>query len=87
MCQSFEKEDIIQSYIPWGRPVSTLSASEVAELMSQADASLKRAKGKAYMPQITKSELLELLAHLPRDARRMYSFHGESAASKSSDPV
>lgn len=55
MGQSFEREDIIQSYVPYGRAVSTLSHEEMQEIIAQADSRLKRAKGKAWMPHVRRA--------------------------------
>lgn len=45
------------------------------EILAQADAKLKRAKGKAWMPQLRKEEVVDLFTDLRRDEEGLLSFH------------
>ena len=76
MCRQFEREDILQVYMPRGKSPSSLSEAEADELLAQADARLKVAKGKAMMRQVTPDEVRELFADLERDAETgLLNFH------------
>jgi hypothetical protein len=55
--------------------VSTLTKEEGQEVISQADAKLKRAKGKSLMPQLTKEQLRQLLQDVLKGDDGLISFH------------
>jgi len=67
MCRTFEREDILQVYMPAGKSPSSLSEQEAEELLAQADTRLKVAKGKAMMRQVTPDVVRGLFADLKRD--------------------
>jgi saccharopepsin len=67
MCRTFEREDILQVYMPAGKSPSSLSEQEAEELLAQADTRLKVAKGKAMMRQVTPDEVRSLFEDLERD--------------------
>jgi hypothetical protein len=60
---------------PFGYPCSSLSHDEMQQVVNQADKKFKRAKGKSWMPQITKHDVTKLLQDLPRDNDGLLSFH------------
>eukprot|EP00903_Cladosiphon_okamuranus_P014353 g13327.t1 len=76
MCLQIEREDLLQVYISDGRPLFVLSEAQKEEVIAQADSHLKTAKGRGYRRQITRPEVVQLLADLPRDAEGFVSFHG-----------
>lgn len=41
MCKQFEKEDILQVYMPAGKSASSLSEEQAQEILAQADSRLK----------------------------------------------
>mmetsp|Transcript_3826 Transcript_3826/g.5057 ORF Transcript_3826/g.5057 Transcript_3826/m.5057 type:complete len:306 (+) Transcript_3826:63-980(+) len=67
MCRQFEREDILQVYMPDGKSSSSLSAEESEQLLAQADSRLKMAKGKAMMRQVTEEEVRALFDDLERE--------------------
>ena len=75
MCLQFEKEDIIQIYLHRPRDLGLLSTAEQEAVVSQADAHLKRAKGKASLPRLWKKDIYELFRDVPRDEFGRISFH------------
>lgn len=75
MCLQIEKEDILQIYLHRPRDMGLLSSAEQEAIINQADAHLKREKGKAMLPRIGKEDVRDLLKHLPRDAEGRVSFH------------
>lgn len=60
MCVQFEREDILHIYSHKPRDVGLLSTTEQEMIISQADGHLKRAKGKAMLPQIGKKDVEKL---------------------------
>jgi hypothetical protein len=60
MCQQIEREDVIQIYMHRPRDMATLSTSEQDAIINQADNHLKKAKGKAMLPQMSRQEIIEL---------------------------
>ena len=60
MCQQIEREDLIQVYMHRPRDMATLVTSEQDAIINQADGHLKRAKGKAMLPQLTRQQIIEL---------------------------
>jgi len=75
MCLQFEKEDIIQIYLHKSRDLGLLTSTEQEAVVSQADAHLKRAKGKASLPRLWKKDIYELFRDVPRDEFGRISFH------------
>lgn len=75
MCLQLEKEDIIQIYLHKPRDMGLLSSTEQEAIISQADAHLKRAKGKASLPRLFKKDIYELFRDVQRDEWGRISFH------------
>lgn len=75
MCMQIEREDIISIYLHKKSNLGLLSCHEQESLISQADAHLKKAKGRAMLPQITREEIIQLFEDAPRDSRGYLSFH------------
>ena len=75
LCKQFEKEDIVQTYLPLGFPISTLTQEEMQEIVSKADHRLKAGKSRWLIPQVTETEVLELFEDLPQDEKGQLSFH------------
>jgi hypothetical protein len=66
---------LLKVYMPPGKSPSSLNDVEAEELLAQADAKLKCAKGKALMQQVTPAELRSLFEGLPRDGQGLLNFH------------
>lgn len=64
-----------QVYILSKRPLFVLNEAQKEEVIAQADSRLKTAKGRGYGRQLTRAEVIKLLAGLPRDEFNMVSFH------------
>lgn len=75
MCLQFEKEDIVQIYLHRPRDLGILTSKEQEMIVNQADAHLKRAKGKASLPPLHKKDIYELFKDTPRDEFGRISFH------------
>jgi len=75
MCGQFEREDIIQVYLHNPKQMGLLTSKEQEAIIGQADGHLKRAKGKAMLPVITKSDIQSMFRSLPRDENGKLSFH------------
>lgn len=75
LCVGIEKEDIIKVYLHNADEMGILSSEEQEAILSQADAHLKRAPGKALLPQISKEEVIDLFKNLPRNDANHLSFH------------
>lgn len=75
MCMQFEREDIIQIYLQNPRLMGLLSTKEQESIIAQADGHLKREKGRAMLPRLTKEQIYELFEDLPRNANGLISFH------------
>lgn len=75
MCLQFEKEDIVQIYLHRPRDLGILTSKEQEMIVNQADAHLKRAKGKASLPRLWKKDIYELFKDVPRDEFGRISFH------------
>lgn len=65
MCTQIEKEDMLQIYLHRGRDMPLLTNEEQEAIIGQADAHLKRAKGKAMLPSLTKEAVLGILEDIP----------------------
>lgn len=61
MCQQIEREDLVQIYLHRARDMGLLSTAEQDMLINQADAHLKKEKGKAMLPKITRDTVINLL--------------------------
>jgi hypothetical protein len=57
MCVQFEREDIMQIYLHKKTDMGLLSNEEQEMLVSQADAHLKKEKGKAMLPRLTRKDI------------------------------
>lgn len=66
MCEQIEREDLVQIYLHRQRDMGLLSTAEQDALINQADAHLKKEKGKAMLPKITKQEVIQLFQGLRR---------------------
>jgi hypothetical protein len=75
MCVQLEREDIIQVYLHKPSDMGLLTSKEQEAIISQADAHLKRAKGKAMLPRLYRNDIYELFKDLPRDEWGRVSFH------------
>jgi len=80
MCMQFEREDILQIYLQNPRLMGLLSTKEQEAIIAQADGHLKREKGKAMLPRLTKEQIYELFEDLPRNAQGRVSFHDMQTA-------
>lgn len=61
MCMQIEREDMLKIYLHRADDMPLLSSEEQEAIIAQADAHLKRAKGKAMLPRLTKQDVLDLL--------------------------
>ena len=75
VCLQLEREDIVSIYLHRKRDLGLLSSAEQESIIAQADAHLKRAKGKASLPRLTKPDIYALFKPLARDADGLLSFH------------
>ncbi|KAJ1426635.1 hypothetical protein B484DRAFT_450593 [Ochromonadaceae sp. CCMP2298] len=75
MCLQYEKEDILQIYLHRSRDMGMLSSQEQEDMISQADAHLKKAKGKASLPRLWRKDIYEMFEDLSRDEFGRISFH------------
>mmetsp|Transcript_11137 Transcript_11137/g.11160 ORF Transcript_11137/g.11160 Transcript_11137/m.11160 type:complete len:313 (+) Transcript_11137:178-1116(+) len=76
MCLQIEREDLLQIYLHKGQKFELLNKLEQDAMINQADMHLKKAKGKASLPQITKDDIRELLSTIPPvDEYGTLSFH------------
>ena len=75
-CVQYEREDIIRIYQqPGSGGIGLLTFAEQEAIIAQADGKLKKAKGKAMLPRLSKQDIIELFKDLPRDANGCFSFH------------
>mmetsp|Transcript_9398 Transcript_9398/g.14159 ORF Transcript_9398/g.14159 Transcript_9398/m.14159 type:complete len:285 (+) Transcript_9398:114-968(+) len=75
MCKQIEREDVMSIYLHKRGNMGLLSTEEQESLIAQADTHLKKAKGRAMLPQITKEDIYELFKDVPRDKDGYCSFH------------
>jgi len=75
ICLQLEREDIVSIYLHRKRDLGLLSSAEQESIIAQADAHLKRAKGKASLPRLTKPDIYAIFKQLPRDSNGLLSFH------------
>jgi saccharopepsin len=66
MCEQIEREDLVQIYLHRQRDMGLLSTEEQDALINQADAHLKKEKGKAMLPKMTKLDVVDLFKSLRR---------------------
>ena len=62
MCLQLEKEDIIRIYLHRERDLGMLTSAEQESIVNQADAHLKKAKGKAMLPPLTKQDIRDIFS-------------------------
>jgi hypothetical protein len=60
ICMQLEREDIMCIYLHDPNDLGLLSSQEQESLISQADAHLKKAKGRAMLPPLTKQNIREM---------------------------
>jgi hypothetical protein len=75
MCDQVEKDDVTSIYLHRQRDLGMLSSAQQLSIITQADAHLKRAKGRALLPRLTKEELYSIFDDVPRDGNGLMSFH------------
>eukprot|EP01038_Epipyxis_sp_PR26KG_P014865 gene14865-19981_t len=75
MCLQFEREDIVKVYLHKSRDFGLLTKDQQEALIAQADPKMKKCKGKGYMPQLSKQEVIQLFEKLPADENGCISFH------------
>lgn len=75
LCLQLEREDIVSIYLHRKRDLGMLTSAEQESIIAQADAHLKRAKGKASLPRLTKPDIHTMFKSLGRDADGKLSFH------------
>eukprot|EP01041_Mallomonas_annulata_P010659 gene10659-22250_t len=75
MCLQIEREDILSIYLHKGKKFEVLNKAEQDDMINQADAHLKKAKGRASLPQITKHDVRELLNSCKTQRDGIVSFH------------
>jgi hypothetical protein len=57
MCKQIEREDLVSIYLDEGASLGLLTSEEQEAIIGQADAHLKKAKGRAMLPQISEQEI------------------------------
>lgn len=75
MCLQYEKEDLLQIYSHRARDIGLLTSAEQSSIVNQADAHLKKAKGKASLPVLSRNDIIDLFEDLERDSFGRMSFH------------
>jgi len=75
MCVQIERDDITSIYLHNKRDLGLLSSKQQESIIAQADAHLKRAKGKAMLPRLSKDEVREVFRNTARDEFGALSFH------------
>lgn len=60
MCSQVEREDLVKIYLHKPKECGLLTTAEQDAIINQADSSLKKTKGKAMLPPITKQDVFEL---------------------------
>lgn len=60
MCVQNEREDLIKIYLHKEGDFGSLSMAEEEAIIGQADGHLKRAKGKAMLPRLTKDDIVAI---------------------------
>lgn len=75
-CVQYEREDIIRIYQqPGSGGIGLLTFAEQEAIIAQADGHLKKAKGKAMLPRLSKQDIIDIFEDLPRDSNGCFSFH------------
>ena len=75
MCLQIERDDIASIYLHRKRDLGMLTSFQQESIIAQADAHLKRAKGKAMLPRMSKQDIYDMFEDLPKDEFGHYSFH------------
>jgi hypothetical protein len=75
MCMQSEREDILLIYAHKARDIGLMTSNDQFNIINQADAHLKRASGKASLPQITAKDIIALFDDVPKDEFGRISFH------------
>lgn len=75
MCDQIEADDVTSIYLHRQRDLGLLSSAQQLSIITQADAHLKRAKGRALLPRLTKEDVYAIFDDLPRDEFGCLSFH------------
>ncbi len=75
MCMQIEDDDIASIYLHRKRDLGLLSSKQQESIIAQADAHLKRAKGKALLPRLSKDDVRALFSKTIRDEFGCMSFH------------
>lgn len=75
MCVQIERDDIASIYLHNKRDLGLLSNKQQESIIAQADAHLKRAKGKAMLPRLSKEDIREIFARTARDEFGTLSFN------------
>ena len=75
MCDQIEADDVTSIYLHRQRDLGMLSSAQQLSIITQADAHLKNAKGRALLPRLTKQDIYAIFEDLPRDEFGTLSFH------------
>lgn len=75
MCDQVERDDVASIYLHRQRDLGMLSSAQQLSIITQADAHLKRAKGRALLPRLTKEDVYGIFERTPRDENGLMSFH------------
>lgn len=75
MCDQVERDDVTSIYLHRQRDLGMLSSAQQLSIITQADAHLKRAKGRALLPRLTKEDVYAVFDETPRDENGLLSFH------------
>lgn len=75
MCKQLEREDIIQTYLHKKKDFGLLSSKEQEMIVAQADAHMKKAKGKAMLPPLSQSDIMDLLKGINSNSNGFMNFH------------
>jgi hypothetical protein len=74
-----EREDILSIYLHKKSDMGLLTNAEQESIIAQADKHLKSAKGRAMLPVLNRSDIIELFKHVSRDMDGLMSFHDVQA--------
>ena len=75
MCIQIERDDIASIYLHNKRDLGLLSSKQQESIIAQADAHLKKAKGKAMLPRLSKDDIRDLFRSTRRDEFGTMSFN------------
>lgn len=65
MCLEIERDILLEIYVRDQR-IRSCSLEDQQFIISQADSNLKRCKGKGFLRQLTKTDVRQILHHLPK---------------------